>query len=234
MKKRDGSSSDPPAGSSIELFVKDAHQYRMGSRQAIPAAGGRFSLAFSVQYVRFLMKYRSQLLCAALLAAAFGAQAQTRNQAGPLYGELGYSPIKIKYADTSVTPKVLRAMVGYELSPNLAIEGMLGMGVSDDSTKVGSVSINGEVDHTVGIYLKPKAAITPDLEVFGRLGYARSKLTFSALGMTESDSSSDASYGLGFSYRFDPKISLTVDYMSYYNKNGWKANGLTVGVGFRF
>lgn len=182
------------------------------------------------------MKNRFKLLCVALLVASAGAQAQTAAQSGGMYGELGYALVKVKYAGYSMTPKVLRATLGYELNPNVALEAMAGLGVSDGATSVGGIKLTGEVDHMVGLFVKPKVAVSPDLDLFGRVGFVRSKVTASipVAGLTESDSQTDLSYGVGVSYSISKTTSLTADYMSYYNKDGVKANGFTVGVGFKF
>lgn len=180
------------------------------------------------------MKNRFKVLGVALLLA--GAQAQTKVQSGPLYGELGYAPVKISFAGYSITPKVLRGMLGYEVNPNLAVEGMLGLGVSDGSTTVSGVRVTGEVDHMIGLYLKPKVTVTPELELFARAGIVRNKVTASvpAAVWTGSDTQSDVSYGLGLAYSINKTTSLVVDCMSYYSKDGVKGNGVTVGVGFKF
>lgn len=182
------------------------------------------------------MKNRFKLSCAALLVASMGAQAQTKAPSGGLYGDVGYTLVKISADGYSVTPKVLRGVVGYEVNPNLAIEGMVGLGVGDDSTTLAGVKLVGEVDHMIGLYLKPKMAVSPDLELFARAGFVRSKVTASApaYGVSASESQSDLSYGVGMSYSINKTTALNVDYMSYYNKDGVKANGFTVGVGFKF
>lgn len=182
------------------------------------------------------MKNRFKFLCVAMLVASAGAHAQTTAPSGGLYGELGVTSVKYSYAGYSITPKVLRGVLGYELHPNVAIEGMVGLGVSDGSTTFSGVKLVGEVDHMMGLYVKPKVAVSPDLELFARVGFMRSKVTGSApsFGVTGSATESDASYGLGARYSFSKTTALVVDYMSYYSKDGEKANGLTIGLGFKF
>lgn len=182
------------------------------------------------------MKNRFKLLCVALLVASAGAQAQNKPQAGGLYGELGLTQVKYSYAGYSITPKVLRGVVGYDAHPNVAIEAMVGLGISDGSTTVAATRVVGEVDHMIGLYVKPKVDVSPELQVFARVGFARSKVTGSvpSMGLTTTATDSDASYGMGLAYSFNKTSALTLDYMSYYSKDGEKANGLTLGVGFKF
>jgi outer membrane autotransporter protein len=187
---------------------------------------------------------------AAALLVAGGAQAQARTATSPLYGEIGYTQLKLTGEGASLKPNVVRGIVGYNVHPNFAIEGMLAFGAGDDSITetqtFGPVTATGtatvKVDHAYGIYLKPKADLDA-VELFGRLGYTQAKLkgttvvtVSGAPFSSDSDSSSDGgfSYGVGANWKFSPTAYVGVDYMHYYKKDGVKAEGFTVGVGFRF
>lgn len=128
----------------------------------------------------------------------------------------------------------MRAVIGTEVHPNLNLEGMIGMGITDGSTRVGNVTIKSEVDHFWGLYVKPKVALSPDLELFGRLGYASSKVSASIPGYVVSESGYSVSYAVGLNFKVSESTSLNADYTSYYSKDGVKANGFTVGMGFKF
>ncbi len=130
--------------------------------------------------------------------------------------------------------KNLRGILGYELHPNLAVEGLLSVGVSDGHATIQGIREDTRVDHVMGLYLKPKLAVTPGLEVFGRVGYARAKTTNSLLGMSESVSSSDMSYGVGLAYRINDRLSAVVDYTLYSNKDNTKLQGLSAGLRWGF
>jgi opacity protein-like surface antigen len=136
------------------------------------------------------------------------------------------------------SPSALRGLLGYELNPNLAIEGMVAFGMSDASIKVNGVSEPGlklKVDNAVGFYLKPKTKLNDQVELFGRVGFARVKGTVSEAGFgSESVTESSFSYGAGFSYAINSTTSLNADYMQYLSKDGFKVNGFTFGVGFKF
>ncbi len=64
----------------------------------------------------------------------------------------------------------------------------------------------------------------------------RTKVTSSLrlTGTTESESASDASYGFGASYRINERWSAVVDYMRYYDKDGFRLQGLSAGVRLKF
>lgn len=174
-------------------------------------------------------------LVIALAASAFSAQAQT-------YGEIGYTGVTYKEKSDGVelkaSPSAIRGILGYELNSNLAIEGLLAVGVGDSKGKVNGQSITGlelGVTNVVGIYLKPKVKLSNDFEIFGRFGYASSKAEISLEGVgSESVSENSFSYGAGFNYAINTNVSLNIDYMQYVNKDGAKGSGYTLGVGYKF
>jgi opacity protein-like surface antigen len=168
-----------------------------------------------------------------LAIAAIGAQAQT-------YGEVGYTSTTFKGGAVGNTqegsPSVIRAILGYEINPNLAVEGMGAFGISDSTFKYNGERVPGvklKADNALGVYLKPKMKLSESVEIFGRVGYTRVKGTVSYTDPISSNYNS-FSYGAGLGYAIDSKTSLNVDYMQYINKDGFKINGFTLGVGYKF
>lgn len=176
------------------------------------------------------MKTRQWLAVAALGAAAMGAQAQG------LYAELGYTNLKATAEGFSVKPEGLRLIVGYDINEFLAAEGMVGLGISKGRKFHQNNTVTAELDHSVGVFLRPRFNLTDDFEVFGRAGWARSKMSASATktGLSGSQSGTDFAYGVGVSLRINPTWSLNADYMNYFSRGGLRVNGYTVGVGMRF
>ena len=179
------------------------------------------------------------------------AQAQqARAAVGGSYAELGYTQLKSSGSD--IKPTALRGIVGYDFHPNAAVEGMLAFGIRSDEQSESIASPLGGVatgtakvklSNAYGIYLKPKANVSDAVELFGRVGYTHAKfkgdatVTIPGVGtFSDSASSSDGgfSYGVGANFKFSPTAYVGVDYMHYYKKDGVKAEGFTVGVGFRF
>jgi opacity protein-like surface antigen len=157
------------------------------------------------------------------------AHAQLRAPAGA-YGELGYTQFKIgdDAGGGDVKPGAIRGIVGYNVHPNAAVEGMLAFGVKDDD--------DAKLKHAIGLYVKPKVDIANNFELFGRLGYTRAKTEGNGgpgIGSI-SDSEGGFSYGLGANFRFAPNAYVGADFMRYFKKDGVKLEGFTVGVGFRF
>jgi opacity protein-like surface antigen len=172
-------------------------------------------------------------LLAVTLAASFGAAAQTTPATGGIYGEVGYTSLKVKFSDDdgqkySASPSAIRLIVGTALHPNFAVEGMLAFGAGKDTLSGTTEKV--KLNNAFGIYVKPKMNLTAELELFGRFGYARSKVSVGG----EKDSEGDVSYGLGLGYALSKQTSINVDYMSYYKKDGVKVDGFTFGVGYKF
>jgi hypothetical protein len=182
------------------------------------------------------MKLIAIAAAASAMLLAGGAQAQMARSAttGTVYGELGYTQLKISEAGLSVKPGVLRGIVGYNFSDFLAVEGLAGVGVRKDSQDIifGGVParVEGDVKHMFGVFLKPKVMLGEGFELFGRLGYAETRLRT----VNGGDSGSDVAYGLGANFNVAPRAYVGVDYMKFYNKNDVKVDGVTVSVGYRF
>lgn len=154
----------------------------------------------------------------ALLAA--GAQAQS------LYGEAGYTGLDYREPGLKVSPGMVRGVVGYEFTPNLSLEGMVGINGGSDSASGTSLKLK----NTVGVFGKVQAPITDGVNLYGRLGVARNDLEVN--GTSSADTG--LAYGLGVTYDLSKTTYLNADYTKYYDRDDKKLEGVTVGVGFRF
>lgn len=173
-------------------------------------------------------------IASALTLVAFSASAQ-------MYGEIGYTAVKYEEnlygLNAESSPSAVRGVLGFEINPNLAIEGMVGLGMGDDKVTLNGYTVPGvkmDIDSMLGLYVKPKFMLGPDLEGFVRLGFAQLKGSISGYGEKWTANESSFSYGLGFSYALNQKTSLNVDYMTYLDKDDAKVNGFTFGVGYKF
>jgi opacity protein-like surface antigen len=176
------------------------------------------------------MKLLTIAAVSALLMLGTAAQAQQAKS--PLYGELGYTVLTVKESSSgfSASPTALRGIIGYDLHPFVAVEGMLAFGVSDDSDK----GVNAKLQNAYGVFVKPKFNPNENFEVFGRLGWVKTKFKFSDSTGSETQSESDFAYGVGANYHFNPRMSVGLDYMRYSKKDGVKVDGVTVSFGYRF
>ena len=168
-----------------------------------------------------------------LAAASFAAVAQP-------YVEVGYSAVTLKASDNGDSikahPNMLGVTVGYDVHPNVAVEGMFAFGVRDSSIELNgaTVPVDVKINNSYGVFVKPKVKLGESFEVFGRLGYAKTKLTVSGGGLSESESDGEFAYGVGANYYVNKNVYITGNFMNFYNKDDTKVNAFTVGVGYRF
>lgn len=180
------------------------------------------------------MRSSMSMVGAAIAMAAVSAQAQTYAEVGVLATAYEENAFGIT---AKSSPNALRAIIGRDLSDRVAVEGLLGLGVGHGDVKAAGVKVNGaklKLDSALGVYLKGKVDVTDGLQVFARAGVVRLDGTASISGSKTSSHDSGFSYGLGVSYALSKTTSLNFDYMSYLDKSDVKANGFTLGVGYRF
>ena len=173
------------------------------------------------------------IFMAAATTLMAGVQAQ-------LYGALGYTSTTAKASDNlgtyKASPKAIRGIVGYEAHPNLAVEGMLALGMGDAGISGPGVpsGANLKIQNAYGLYLKPKAKLNDALELFGRVGYTKAKYKSSYRASSFKESDDSLSYGLGLSYALTSNVYLNLDYLQYIKEKDSKTTGTTFGIGYRF
>ncbi len=176
----------------------------------------------------------------AIALTALGAHAQTAQSATPFYGSIGYEAIDITARGSNGTartqPGMLLGTIGYQLHPNLAVEGVLGGTVRKDDVKLNgfNTGIDGSVDSAYGVFVKPSLNLTDRLSVFGRVGYVHTKTSLSAGNVSVSDSSEDVAYGLGASYDLTATSYVQAGWTQYRDRKGVEADGWGVSYGLRF
>lgn len=178
------------------------------------------------------MKKASILAIAAMLTAAGAAHAQVKS---PLYVEGNVTAVTTDLGDgVQFKPRVLSAVVGYDVHPNVAIEGMLGLNAGKGTATISGVNTSLKYTSSVGVFVKPHYAINSQFDVFARLGYvsSRGEVTVGSASATGTDR--DFAYGLGGNYNIDKNLYATLGYMVFYKKDGAKTDGFNVGVGYHF
>jgi opacity protein-like surface antigen len=184
---------------------------------------------------------RIALAAGAAILAVGSAQAQmTMPSASSLYGELGYTWLKIDAGGTSSHPGAIRGLIGWDFHPMFAAEFMLAGNVNDTSK---TMTVNGvSTDITVkmpnmyGLFAKGKYMVN-QFELFGRLGYAHTRVEARSTNnnLVDTDQSdNDLAWGLGVNYHFNPKMYVGLDWMRYSNQSGHKVDGMTLGFGYNF
>lgn len=177
-------------------------------------------------------------------AAAFLALGTAHAQTMPagLYGELGYTFMRVDGAGTTARPGAIRGIVGYDFHPYVAFEGMLGGGVNDENKNLVS-GIDGlshnvtfKTDLMYGLFAKPKYDFGNGFEVFGRLGWAHTKVKVKSdvSDLTDDHTDNSFAWGAGLNYSFNPRWYVGGDLMQYSSRSSHRVEGLTLAVGYRW
>lgn len=173
--------------------------------------------------------------------ATMGTSVAVSAQQSDLYGEVGFAALKIK--DESGTlgsfdNTAVKFTLGKVVANNIALEAMIGTGMSDDSKVISGVNVSVETKEYYGAFVRPFAKINDDFEVFARVGYFHGKLRATAsngvASASISDSGGDIAYGVGAAYNITKTTALVVDYMNYYDKEDTKVNGFGLGLRYKF
>ena len=111
------------------------------------------------------------------------------------------------------------------VSPNLDIEGVFAIGISDDGYTVSdgftTVSVDAELENMFGVFLKLHSGNDQGgPQFFGRVGFARMSIEFTAsiddpsLAVSGSDSESDTgiAFGAGVAFGASDSGAITIEY----------------------
>jgi len=176
------------------------------------------------------------LLAAAVLAATAGA-AQAQVTQPSLYGSLGYNAKQ----DSDLGAVQLR--LGGRFGAYLGLEGEFGMGVDPDTIKfpgtTPTLQVKNQLRHEAAAYVVGYYPVTPNFDVFARLGYGTTALkrTFVVAPNISVNkfSAESVNYGVGGQYFLDGKNGLRVDYTRQdYNKGIRTDDTWSVGYTRRF
>ena len=129
----------------------------------------------------------------------------------------------------------LVGIIGYQYTPNIAIEGRVAFGFISPSF---SESTN------LSIFVKPSYNITPKIAVYGLLGFGWVKID-GHNGHADIVKKASPQFGLGSSYKINDKIDLFADYTWLLHNKKTKTvlpkgstkvshEAITVGVNYHF
>lgn len=189
--------------------------------------------------------FKSLSLAVASLALSAQAQDRSPQDSSPWFAEVGYSAMS--FTNKSETdgskmksnPGALTLAVGYRFHPNVAVEGLLGVGVTKGKTKWAGVDEGSRAKVDVyGIYVRPTFPINEQVELFGRLGYLQAKVSETNGAERASDSGGRFSYGLGVNYNVSKTAYLQATWTQgiYKKKDEPNLKGSAIGFayGMRF
>lgn len=188
-----------------------------------------------------------RLLTASFIAAMLASGAALA-QVGPYVGaSMGLSDYKVdcEGLPCDTTDFGFKAFGGYMFTPNLGVEAHyvnLGKLTLDPTVVPGFGTVAGDLKGTGWGASLVGAFPIDQFSVFGKIGftYMDTKVSGSIAGFgsaSESDSSTNLSWGLGAAYNFDKQLSVRVEWERFrleFDNEKEDADFFSVGVVYRF
>lgn len=155
----------------------------------------------------------------ALISVAAPASAET-------YGTIGYGRASTDFglAGADVDLDALTVQGGWRPEGGVfGVEAEASIGLGDDT--VAGAGIDVELRHQYAIYATAQFPVTPQINLFGRVGFGNSDVELSdstgSLGAVDTDS---VNFGLGGSYMFSEVNGVRVDFTRHDFKGGSDAD----------
>lgn len=167
------------------------------------------------------------LATAALSLMAIPAMAQTVSNP-QVSGSVGYTVLD---GDDASLGAVTGRLTG-RLHPNFAVEGEASFGVKDDDITVAGVNGSVEHEYDVAAYAVGILPVSPNFELFGRVGYGTTSIKAEAAGFSAEEDGESVNYGVGGNYFFDSQNGVRADWTrrDFTDDNGGEID--TYGVSY--
>lgn len=149
---------------------------------------------------------------------------------------VGVNFVKVDYKESgfpTVSPTAIAFRLGKELTPNFAVEGRFGTGLSDDAVTVSGVRVAVEVESFYGAYARgilPLGAVS----LYGLLGYTKGEITARAGAVSVSADDSDITLGLGADINLSKNSAINLEIAQLLEGTGYEANSMSVGYKHSF
>lgn len=150
---------------------------------------------------------------------------------GDNYGGIQYSQVNVDIDGLDdADPTALVGKLGQFVTENVAIEGRLGFGVSDDEIDVdlgpffGEVEVEVEVNYLAGVYAVVHSDTEATATFYGLVGITQGEIELSVGGESVDDDDSGLSYGLGVNIK-----NFNLEYMSYLEEDDYDVTAISIG-----
>ncbi len=156
--------------------------------------------------------------------------------------KIGDSYLGLQYAQTSyeddngveAEPSAAVGRLGHFVTDNFAIEGRAGFGISEDEASYygSNTNVNVEIDSLLGVYGVGHLPISETVSAYALAGFTSGEATASNAAGSVSGDDSGFSYGIGGELSFTPRVSATLEYMSYLDKSDYQISAISAGLNF--
>jgi hypothetical protein len=147
------------------------------------------------------------LATAALTLIAAPAMAQSISSP-QVSGSVGYTVLDGDDANLGAITGRMTAKV----NPYFGVEGEASFGVKDDEVSFGGVTGDLSHEYDAAAYVVGTLPISPNFELFGRVGYGTTQLTADVAGFSATEDGESVNYGAGANYFFDAQNGVRADW----------------------
>lgn len=199
-----------------------------------------------------LIKFLTFILGLCLISVASAEKSGT-------YVGFDFANMRVNFPESVSTPewqhteRMARARIGVvllpELMPGLALESHLAMGTSNEEVdysspnpEVGDRVIDLKLETIMGLYVRSDFYSDDSTSAYGLLGMASAQsssrhrdIASNSDGITEPETQSGISFGLGFTYAFTDAITMQLEYMNVVRSDsdlGFSVSGVSIGFNF--
>jgi hypothetical protein len=139
----------------------------------------------------------------AMAAATFAVSANAETAKPDAYFQIGAADAHIGGENFGAVNVIL----GKTLTPHFAVEAEGNIGVTQKTYHVGGVTAKAKIDYSLGAYVVGSLPVSANVDLIGRLGYAKGQIKVSASGSSATASDSGPAVGVGV--RYFPKGGLS-------------------------
>ena len=168
------------------------------------------------------------LAIAGICSTAYAANAPTEPgfYLGGVYNFIDYK----ESGFSSVKPKAVAVMFGWQFNEYLAVEGRIGAGAGSDDLD----GIEIKVDSYYSGLLRGSVPVSDYFNLYAIAGVTNGKLKASFAGVTASDSETKASYGVGGEFVVAKQSGLSLEWGRFLSGDGYTADAITIGYRYHF
>jgi attachment invasion locus protein len=174
-----------------------------------------------------------KILAVLLCTLATGVMAQSNKDEG-FYAELGVMQANYKESGVKFNNSMGALKAGYNFNKAFAVEGMIAGNIGSANFYIGSTYITAQVQNAYGLYGKGSIDVSEGVSLYGKIGLTNGEVTASSRYASSFTSGTSASYGVGIQANINKEVYATLDYLSYYNKNGISVTGPSINLGYKF
>lgn len=169
------------------------------------------------------------ILLATAAISLFAVPAMAQTVSSPQWsGSVGYTVLDGDNVDLGA----ITGRATARLHPNFAVEGEASIGVKDDDITVAGVNGSVEHDYDAALYAVGVVPVTPNFELFGRVGYGTTSIKADIAGVSAQEDGESVNYGVGGAYYLNAQNGLRADWTrrDFTDDNGGEID--TYGVSY--